>query len=66
MNKLALILAVLTAFVLTSCEKENVAEMAASNDVKAANFVLLQKGYINEDGLVGDLIMKTIRIIEVS
>ena len=47
MNQLALILAVLTAFVLTSCEKENVA--------KAANFVLLQKGYINEDGLVGDL-----------
>ena len=58
MNKLALILAVLTAFVLTSCEKENVAEMIENNaasTLKPANFVLIQKGYVDENGFVGDL-----------
>lgn len=58
MNRLALILAVLMAFVLTSCEKEKVAEMIENNaasTLKPANFVLIQKGYVDEDGFVGDL-----------
>ncbi|MBQ6277093.1 MAG: hypothetical protein IJK62_10390 [Bacteroidales bacterium] len=58
MNKLALILAVLTAFVLTSCEKENIADVVENNattNLKHANFVLMQKGYVDEYGNVGDL-----------
>ncbi len=58
MNKLALILAVLTAFVLTSCEKENVADVVENNaaiNLKHANFVLMQKGYVDEYGYIGDL-----------
>lgn len=45
-------------FVLTSCEKENVAEMIennATNNVKAANYVLVQKDYVDAYGFVGDL-----------
>ncbi len=55
MNRIVLMAAVLMAFVLTSCEKENVAEMTVNNGVNEANYVLLQKGYVNEDGFVGDL-----------
>lgn len=58
MNKLVLIAAVLMAFVLTSCEKENVAEVVENNaatNLKQANFVLMQKGYVDEYGNVGDL-----------
>jgi len=60
MKKIVFFAAALMAsmFVLTSCEKENVAEMVENNatsNVKETHFVLLQKGYVNEDGLVGDM-----------
>ncbi len=60
MKKIVFLAAALMAsmFILTSCEKENVAEMIESNatsNVKEPHIVLLQKGYVNEDGLVGDM-----------
>ena len=60
MKKIVFLAAALMAsmFILTSCEKENVAEMAENNateEVKAANYVLLQKGYVDEYGNVGNL-----------
>lgn len=42
-------------FILTSCEKENVAEVVAANETKAANYVLVQHGYVDEYGNIGDL-----------
>lgn len=60
MKKIVFLAAALMAsmFILTSCEKENVAEMVENNatsNVKETHIVLLQKGYVNEDGLVGDM-----------
>ncbi len=57
MKKIVFLAAALMAsmFILTSCEKENVAEMAENSVKKAPNFVLMQKGYVDENGYVGDL-----------
>ncbi|MBQ1653446.1 MAG: hypothetical protein II575_11720 [Bacteroidales bacterium] len=60
MKKIVFLAAALMAsmFILTSCEKENVAEMIennATNNVKAANYVLVQKDYVDAYGFVGDL-----------
>ena len=60
MNKLFLLPVILMACVcmLASCEKENVAEIVESNatsNLKPANFLLIQKGYVDENGFVGDL-----------
>lgn len=44
--------------VLPSCEKESVAkkvENNATSNLKPANFVLIQKGCVDEYGFVGDL-----------
>ena len=53
MKKIVFMAAALMAsmFILTSCEKENVAEMVEM----PINFVLQQKGYVDKDGNVGDL-----------
>lgn len=57
MKKIVFLAAALMAsmFILTSCEKENVAEMIENNEGMPINFVLQQKGYVDKDGNAGDL-----------
>lgn len=57
MNKLFSLPVILMACIcmLTSCEKEKVTETIAANETKAANYVLVQHGYVDEYGNVGDL-----------
>ncbi|MCF0207211.1 MAG: hypothetical protein HUK15_07275 [Bacteroidales bacterium] len=43
------------AFIFTSCEKEEETNNNDANNVKACNYVLMQKGYVDENGYVCDL-----------
>jgi len=56
MKKIVFLAAALMAsmFILTSCEKENVAEMAEIN-AKGCNFVIAEKNIHDEYGNIGDL-----------
>lgn len=60
MKKIVFLAAALMAsmFILTSCEKENVAEMVENNateEVKACNYVLVKENVRDEYGNIGNL-----------
>lgn len=58
MKKIVFLAAALMAsmFILTSCEKENVAEMIEPKDViNPCNYVLVKEGFVDEYGNFGNL-----------